>query len=100
MRTDGTVADFKEFRPKTASTLMGRSIQKRKVRDIDYEPQKYVRGSQSSKHQEGLRQRDTNKNLSIKEQLGFEGFKEEDMRIRDEFKKLRGDYGIKKTLLE
>ncbi|CDW73711.1 UNKNOWN [Stylonychia lemnae] len=47
-----------------------------------------------------LKQRLTNKNLSIKEQLEFEGIKEEDLNIREEFKQLRGTHGIKKSILE
>eukprot|EP00347_Sterkiella_histriomuscorum_P001703 403371003 len=47
-----------------------------------------------------LKQRQTNKHLSIKEQLEFEGIKLEDLKMREEFKMLRGDHGIKKTILE
>jgi hypothetical protein len=44
--------------------------------------------------------RDTNKQLTILEQLQFEGKKEKDLLIRQEFYKLRGDYGIDKTNVE
>ena len=44
--------------------------------------------------------RETNKLLSIQEQLQFEGKKEKDLLIRQEFYRLRGDHGIEKTNVE
>lgn len=47
-----------------------------------------------------MKARDTNKNMCIKEQLEIEGLQVKDLDMRNEFRRLRGDYGIKKTLLE
>ena len=48
-----------------------------------------------------IKERDTNKDLSIREQLEIDGLEEKDLYIRQEFYKLRGaDNGIEKTRVE
>ena len=46
-----------------------------------------------------VKSRDTNKDMAIKEKLEMEGLNEENLKTRQEFKKLR-DVGIKNTIME
>lgn len=50
MRADSTVADFKDFRPKTAHAALSakRSRGKKKSKDIDFEPKNFLRDTKSS----------------------------------------------------
>ena len=46
------------------------------------------------------KRKDTNKHLSMKEQLEMDGIYEKDFIMRQEFYKLRGEQGIIKTRVE
>lgn len=46
------------------------------------------------------KKRETNKNMSIREQLQMEGRNLDDLQMKEELKQLRGDFGIKKSDVE
>lgn len=55
---------------------------------------------QSEASKRNIKQRETNKNEIIKEQFPNDEQTVQQIKIRDEFKQLRGDHGIKKTFVE